>query len=239
MISKPLATAALAAATLALTAGTTQAALTDPGRLGAGEPGFIGILQNTFGGTFSRSGADYTSDVGVTAVRVADDGADSSIPAGTYLAELVASYSDNEQEFGILESGEFMMVAKANSFGMLDETAVTFSATEATTLVARDGGESGLHTSEPTLNPGGKDQLITFRIEEEDGDESLLLFWEDLSDVPGVSKGRTKADYNDLVVQLSSVDTAAAVIPLPASAMGGILLVGGAGALGLFRKLRK
>ncbi|MEM8873030.1 MAG: hypothetical protein AAGD32_02120 [Planctomycetota bacterium] len=228
----------LAASVFALTGTAASAATTETGALGAGEPGFIGILEATFGGTFSRSGADYVSG-SVTAFRVADDGSDSSIGAGLYTAELVASYSDNIQEFGILTDTGFQMLDMTDQFGMLNSAPVVFNAESATTLVARDGGESGLHTSDPALNPGGRVQLITFLIEEEDGDESLLLFWEDLSEQPGIGKNRTKADFNDLVVRLSSVDSASAVVPIPASALGGLLILGGVGALGVVRKLRK
>ena len=59
------------------------------------------------------------------------------------------------------------------------------------------------------------------------GADRWLMFWEDVDVTPHIAKHRSSADFNDLVVEVTSHSQAVSVPLLPASYMGIATLLSG------------
>ncbi|MEM6560447.1 MAG: hypothetical protein AAF656_02510 [Planctomycetota bacterium] len=213
----------------------------------AGEDSVNDILGHLYGGTFEAVEQGYSN--GSTSVTYVDDSIGLNLSAHGFAGvnvEPVAKFSNNQQFTGYFDgAGDLQVMFETTGFAyeveqdcpwnlcldqmnMLDDMLV----------VGRDGGEGGLQSQRPGDNADNRDHVLTFRVD--DGDESTLpsfiMFWEDITMNPSITKGRSHSDYNDLVLRISASDDCVAAAPLPAGALAGIAAFG---ALGIARRFKK
>lgn len=242
--------AALALAAVAIIAGPATDAGAANSRIGASiggsEPSHQQILENLYGGSFTRSGDDFSNGQ-VDVQRLGDDGAGAGreqiFQPEFVSARAVASFARNSKTFGTVdESGRFQALLSthrnaAESAGPVDLRGAGLS----NTLLALQSGGSTF-TSDRTLNPNGADQLVSYTVKTRNGantasssPDGFLLFWEDSA------SDASDYDYNDLVVQVNAADPGSAnvLIPLPAAAWSGLMLMGAVGAAAGIKRIRR
>lgn len=171
------------------------------------------VLERQFGGEFKQDGVDFVN--GSTTVTRIDDGVDQRW-TGTFAVQLVGRFSGYTQELGVDRNGAFQSLVKAEGLG--------FDPAPEKKIVTLDhdafmrAGDSGTHSSVPDDNPDGRDHLITYKFTDDSHAPVWLLFWEDLSVGPQITKGRSSSDFNDLVVLVQAASDAAPppiAVPLP------------------------
>jgi hypothetical protein len=214
------ATAALAAGAVSTTSFAASTAIGSPA---AGELSHAQILDGIYGGGFSASGNDFSNGA-ITASRV-DDAADQTFNFESFSASAKAVFAGFSQSFGIVQDGTFTNLFDVSG----KKTGVSGSVADVNPggdfLFAR-GGDGALVTSDPTLNPGDFDGMITYEISglEDIEGSVLLLFFED------ILNAGSDFDYNDMVVEVvgsgSSQDNQPLPIPTPAAGGAGLLLLG-------------
>ncbi len=241
----------LSIATLALGALAGSAMASNTPISNSGEEHLLNILQ-TYYGNFG-GGADINDAVLTSATfslrRVADSG-------GTGPLYLHApSASDNDQ---VWHDGQVSVSAQARfagfhqRFGYIlgnggsptQDAAVSGSGYGATfggpvnwTIGGSDafrwsrGGDGQLWTSRESDNGNGEDHMVTWQITDlsnPSGPNRWVLAWEDLP------LGGSDRDYNDLVVEVSTV-----AVPTPTAALAGLGTLGLAGIGSMVRRRRQ
>ena len=238
-ISTWIKTAALSAAFATFTATSAHAGLTTVKAPRVGEMGIEQILENTYGGNFNASGANW-SNGSITATRI-DDSVDQEWSAGTYDLHTVAKFSGYTQTLGVMSHSDNTIhnLFSSTGFGLGGTGSINNVVMGDTFCFSRDG-DSGLDMSEDNENSDGRDHMVTFKIDGLSNDPTYLLFFEDMNLTGSTWGNRSYADFNDLVVQLDRVtpnNPAAAPLP-PAVLTGGLLLAGNFIAAGV-RKMKK
>ncbi|MEM8873029.1 MAG: VPLPA-CTERM sorting domain-containing protein [Planctomycetota bacterium] len=236
--------------TAALLAAVASAALAPAALAGlepppAGEHGVTQILAHLYGGSFNAIEQGYSN--GSTTARYVDDEIGLNLSAAGFAGvnvEAVAKFSNNQQYSGYFDgNGELQIMFETTGYGYEVEQDCPWIVChgEADLLdnmlvVGRDGGEGGQHSQRPADNADNRDHVITFEIDDGSDLPTFIMFWEDITINESITKGRSKNDFNDLVLRLSNAEDCVAAVPLPASAFAGIA---GFTVLGLARRLKK
>ena len=182
--------------------------------------GFTSVIPNHFGQPGPDEIIAHVYPSTITATRLPDNGNDTALTGQRFVATAVARFSDYTQSYGVMRGGSFIDV--------LDVSGKNYHVTGTGKLKVNSGesfartGNSGTDSSTPSANADGRDHVVTYRITGANPDPQYLQFWEDLNDSPALSKGRTKSDFNDLVVQLEpSVGSVGESVPLPPALLSG------------------
>jgi hypothetical protein len=208
----------------------------------ANEASQMDILSHAYGVTFHVVGDDYYAGA-VTAKRVDDnmsftgpmalssghigDATDQSWCAGNFHAKTLAAFSYNTQQLGCIDGSGYHSLFDVTGYGY-DATGETTHNMNGATFDFARSGNSGTQSSLKSMNSDGRDHLVTFEIEGLAGQTCpvWVMFWEDLDLTSNLPLKRSWADYNDLVVEISKSDSAAAV-PLPPATWGGFVTMAG------------
>lgn len=185
------------------------------------------IFQNLYGGNWSASGLDFTSDTGITATRVSDDNDQLIAPNVFNSVNAEAVFAGLSHSFGYFEGvagGSFTELFNVSGDGYAVSGSASNVDLSAGLFRWAISSPGGTYTSQDSDNAGGNDHFITYVLSGTGIPAgTMLLFMEDLTNPPA------DWDYNDLVVRVTVVPTPAAVAP-------GMLLLG---ALGLARRRRQ
>jgi len=188
-----------------------------------GQPEPKDIISHIYNDSVTSAGANFNGS-SITATRL-DDSAPSPLVGQTFVANAVAKFSANTQIYGVLNGTSFTPAFTA--------TGIDYNVTGSGTISVHSGesfgraGNTPTDSSVPSQNPDGRDHAITYRISGANPDPQYLQFWEDLSTTQDLSKGRTKSDFNDLVVQLEpTVGSGGNSVPLPQAAASGAMMLG-------------
>lgn len=232
----------VAAAALACPASDADAANSPIGpSIGSGELSQQQILENLYGGSFTRSGDDFSNGQ-VDVERVSDEGGAEQIFQSEFgSARAVASFARNSQTFGTInDEGRFLPLFRThrNTLDGAGPVDLRGSGLSNTILALQSGGAT--YAADPTLNPGGADQLVSYAVKSRGASpasspDAFLLFWED------TASASSDYDYNDLVVEVSAAggDPANVLIPLPAAAWSGLMVMAGVGIAAGIRRMRR
>lgn len=178
------------------------------------------VLSNSYGGTFSSSGLDFTNGT-LTATRL-DDSTDQYLPTSISSIKTLATFADLSQGLGY---GDINSPTK-----LFSVTGSGYSATgssgaldlPANTAAIRTGGGSN-QSSVDSQNKDGKDHLVTYLLTGASvTSPTYVMFWEDKT----VGE-KSDFDFNDLAVEIKGRNATA--VPLPAAVWSGLVtLAGGA-----------
>lgn len=165
---------------------------------------FAPILEHAYGGTFQKSGLNYTNGT-VTATRIPDN-QDEIYPqsASIISARALAALSTVAETFG------FFPGTSGGSFDALfDVVGKNYNVTGQSGPVTMSGpyrlgrtGNGNTFSSQTADNPDGRDHLITYEITglpgQQAGTRTFVLFWED------TLSSFSDFDYNDMVIELTT-----------------------------------
>jgi hypothetical protein len=214
------------------------------------EAGQAGILDHTYGGSFTLlgDGVDF-SNGSLTAVRVSDflpvtgtadspgaNGTDQLWNASSYQANVVGSFASVQSSpFGYIPGttgGSFVPLFTITGSGYNAVGSGSFSPSGIFRIAAVNelGQLRPTLSSSPTDNLDGKDHVVTYEIDGLGGtDKTWLAFFDDY----GNTGGNPDFDYQDLVIQLKTAPAGTSSVPEPAS----FLVIGGT-AIILTRRVR-
>lgn len=207
-------------------------ASSDPRELTHGQ-----ILEHLYGGSFLRSGTDF-SNGSVDAKRIDDRMGAEQIFRGELLAiKAVAAFSRNTQTLGTVEGDGFRPLLTPTGIGLNASGTVTLTGADLSETIFALQSDGKVV---PSTETGGGDPLMTYVVTgQEDPRKTFLMFWED------AKAPYADFDYNDLVVELGSAggdSTGSAavnvIIPLPAAVWSGLSVIGALAALAGLRRLR-
>jgi len=182
------------------------------------------VFSNLYGGTFEQVGLDFTN--GAKTARRVDDETDQTW-SGDFDVSIVGRFSGYTQSLAALTGGQFQHLVAAGGIGFAaapNEVSVTMNAEPFVRY-----GDSGTHSSVNVQNEDERDHMVTFEVDSGSAARTWVLFWEDLDMGPGVTKGRSISDFNDLVVKLRTADVTNAppiAVPLPPAFFVGLATLG-------------
>lgn len=208
----------------------------------AGEANHEQVLEHRFGGDFRQEGNDFTNG-SVTVTRV-DDSADRSFSGNIKRAQVIGAFARKQQSFGVYDSqGNYTELVSVTGRGFdVSGSAESMGAALAAASTADAGSGGGQVTfgraggkpdfaSDPTMNQGGRDHLVTYSVSGSGVDGgTMLLFWED------ATGRRADFDFNDLVVEITAEPL---LIPLPAAAWSGLSGLAALGLMAGYRRVRR
>ncbi|MFW6059470.1 MAG: DUF4114 domain-containing protein [Phycisphaeraceae bacterium] len=211
---------------MVLGSGQLEAASTTVGAPYPGEDNHRQILDSLYGGSFTASGSDFSNGT-VQALRVDDEADQLWSLSDPINASVRAVFAGLDQSFGYIPGDD----GSTDDFvELFDASGTEYSVSgSASNVDLGDGdirwarkGSNGIASSRNTDNLDDKDHLITYSITglPDVSEPVYLLLFEDLFGNTGADN-----DYNDLVVEISSVAHA----PTPAAAGAGLMLLGVAG----------
>ena len=212
-----------------LGAGTAQAGFTsiNPPNYGkGGEATQAEILSNSYGGTFTANGVNYTNGT-LTATRL-DDTTDQTFTFDLKSSKALATFASFKQGFGYNSTELFAVggddFAVTGSTGAVDmPSSYSFSRF----------GTGFAQSSNNASNLDGKDHLVTYLLTGQGvTDTTYVLFWEDKT-----SQQKSDFDFNDLVVEVKAGSPV--VVPLPAAAWSGLATLAGGAILTGYRKAHR
>lgn len=204
------------------------------------------ILGHTYGGTFAASGGVNFTNGAVTAQRLDDGGggpgamtnlsastgggvstADQCWGDGVLSARAIARFAGSDQIFGIVDGdagGSFERLFDVTGWG----TNVTGSADNVDLSgqnfrFARAGRGDATFTSSDADNFFGADQMVSYHVTGPNGLSKYVLFFEDVG-----AHLDSDWDFNDMVIEVTSL-SAPSAIPLPPAVWSGlaVLITGG------------
>jgi len=192
------------------------------------------ILSNSYGGTFTANGLNFTNGT-LTATRV-NDNADQVFSGDLTSSKALATFAQYKQGFGY---GPSASPTKLFDVGG-DDFTVTGS-TGAVDLPSKfsfdripPAGSNGYTVS--SLNADNKDKVDHLTTYELTGagitEKTYVLFWEDK-----LARQHSDFDFNDLAVEIKGVN--AVVVPLPAAAWSGLVTLAGGAIVAGYRKARR
>ena len=188
-----------------------------------GEPGPQQIISHVYQEPVTPSGRNFVGST-ITATQLDDSLSNQALLGQQFNATAVARFSGNTQSYGVLNGGSFTLVFTANGNG--------YNVTGNGPIEVNNGesfgrtGNSGTDSAIASLNADGRVHVITYAISGAQPGPQYLQFWEDLNASPGLTKRRSKSDFNDLVVQLvPGSGSGGNVVPLPPAALSGAMLI--------------
>lgn len=197
------------------------------------------ILENVYGGNFTKNGVDYTNG-SVTAARI-DDSMDNNNILGLVDGDpgeasdrvwhdgftdafAKVRFARDSQSFGYFEGtsgGSFQKLFDVSGQGYAVSGGTMLADLKGKTFRwGRDRGRGGTHSSRPDENPDDLDHMVSYKInglQNTRGYTVWLLFWEDLNFNPEPNALTSDRDINDLAIELRA-------IPEPTTA--GLMLAG-------------
>lgn len=221
------------------TAISARAGMTAIGARPASELSHEQILERHYGLSFHRNGDDFYSgqvsakrlddwmgNIGVQCLGLGECGiaADQKF-SGSFTVSAVAKFSGNSQNLSLAdELGRQTSLMDVEGYGFdINHVSTTVNVKETFEFIR--GGDSGRHSSVNGKNTDGRDHLMTYVIEGLESGPVFMLFWEDLTYDSGMmSRKRTFADYNDLVLEVRG---AVHPVPLPHAAYVGLAMLSG------------
>ncbi len=227
-----------------LTAGQAKAGYTTinaPNYGKGGEASQAEILSNSYGGTFTANGLNFTNG-STTAIRINDDN-DQVWNLHILSTKTLATFASLKQGLGITDGKSFEQLFNVSGKGFAATGGTGEVDTPKSYEFVRNGGSSTAFSSKDADNNDGKDHMVTYLLVNNDirpaskvqgGEHELtfVTFWEDLSKAK-----HSDFDFNDLAVEIKA--SCPVVVPLPAAAWSGLMtLAGGAVAAG-YRKARR
>jgi hypothetical protein len=223
----------LAALGLSVLAASAQAGFTTigpPNYGNGGEATQAEILSNSYGGTFSSSGLDFTNGT-LTATRL-DDSTDTSAPTGITSIKTLATFARYSQGLGYGDVNSPTQLFNVTGDG--------FAATGTSGAVDLPAGTSFVRTgdgfnqsSKDSENKDGQDHLVTYLLTGSGvTGTTYVLFWEDKT-----TQQHSDFDFNDLAVEVKVGSPV--VVPLPAAAWSGLATLLGGGLIAGYRKARR
>jgi hypothetical protein len=228
---------------IALGAGPASAGLTTVRSPINGEHSHEQILENVYGGDFVLTSSGFTNgtitvtraddpDPSSDAFSLASTASDDATIGDSFSARAVAKFSGYTQSFGVEGGGGFANLFDVSGFGYNVTGGISGTSLSGPWNFARSG-ETGTHASVVGLNEDLRDHLISYEISGLDTTQNTwLLFWEDLTLTAGLSKERSTADFNDLVVEVRSGEINGPVaVPLPPALIPGLAMLAGLGGL--------
>jgi len=233
---KLLGAAALGLSVLA--ASNAQAGFTtiNPPNYGkGGEATQAEILSNSYGGSFTSNGLNFTNGT-LTATRI-DDNNDQFFSGDLTSSKALATFADFKQGFGYgpTASPTTLFNVGGDEFSVTGSTgAVDLPAKYSFVRTPGTGANSGTVVSSTDLaNKDGKDHLVTYLLTGAGiTEKTYVLFWEDK-----LASKRSDFDFNDLAVEVKGVN--AVVVPLPAAAWSGLVTLAGGALVAGYRKARR
>lgn len=239
----------LSATVLAASCTTAMAGFTDVRKVPTFEHSQERVFEQLYGGDFTRIGTDFFN--GGISIRRVDDGmthtpsmsmakgtigdtTDETWAGAKVTIKPLGRWSGNSQSLSINDGGKVSKLFDVSGYGYsINDVSVTRDLFGKNIEFIREG-DSGRHSSITANNADGRDHMITYEVLGLSGkDKVWVMMWEDLNLSPLLTKGRTSADYNDLIVEMR-----ATAVPLPAAVWAGLAVVGGATVLRKrFRKI--
>ena len=201
------------------------------------EMGHAQILSGVYGGSFSQSGANFSSGT-MTATRIEDSsstsaimdlitgngGSDQCFTNGVISARAIARFAGSEQTLGALQGqigGSFQELFTVSGTGLNVSGGIDgLDLCGKTVRFARGAGASEMYTTLDTENYASADMVVSYHLTG-GGIDKWVLFFEDA----GVNYN-SDFDFNDLVVEITA---SPAAVPLPPAAWTGLatLVAGG------------
>lgn len=182
------------------------------------------IFSVLYGNAFTNAGLDFSNNT-VTATRLSDES--DQFWTGDFAVRIVARFSGYTQTIGSLSRGKYqdLLTAQGIRFDQ-DPQEVSVSLDQGVWVRS---GDSGTHSSATEFNEDNRDHMITYKIEGTGHSPVWAMFWEDIDIDDSITKGRSKSDFNDLVVVVRSIDLDAGApiaVPLPPALGVGIATLG-------------
>lgn len=232
------------AAVLGALSSVSFAGFTNVGKVPAAEHSQERMLEQFYGGDFTRIGADFFN--GSISVRRVDDGmtvnpamslargtigdtTDESFDGANLTIRPMARFSGNSQSLSISDGSTTHKLFDVTGYGYdINSTQWSGELFGKTIEFIREG-DSGVQSSITGKNSDGRDHMITYEVLGLKGKgKTWLMLFEDLNLTPGLAKGRTSSDFNDLAFEVR-----ATAVPLPAAVWAGGAIIG---AVTLMRK---
>ena len=232
----------IGALAICMVAGTAAAAtyttiIAPPGT----EATHLQIMKDIYGGTWVASGLDFSNGT-VSAMRIKDfygttpidiftggtGNMDQVWQDGSVTITAEARFAGYSQKFGYFKGssgGSYMNLFDVTGSGYNPGGSVTgldMSAAIMPSTTWRWGrsGDGGDFSSLAADNSSSTDRMVTYKITGLAGTETTwLLFWEDKTDM----------DYNDLVVEVTTVGGGVDPVPEPLTMISAFLAIGGLG----------
>jgi hypothetical protein len=205
----------------------------------ATELGHAAILSQTYGGTFSAAGLNFSSGNGYTALRLDDDGSAGDECWGNAFvsARAIARFAGWEQTLGVIDGDSgpatFHELFTVSGTGLNVAGSVTdLDLCGKTVRFARGGGGEML-SSLALDNVLAVDQMVSYKLLGSGGAQRYLLFFEDV----GAAYGDSDRDFNDLVVELT-VRPGVNAVPLPPAAWSALAVLLAGGVVGSRKRIR-
>jgi len=193
-----------------------------------GEASQAEILSNTYGGSFTANGLDFTNG-SITATRI-DDSKDQTFKGDITSSRALARFALYGQGFayGDVSSPTQLFTVGGNNFTVTGSTgAVDLPASYSFVRTGQGGNKS----SSNAANSDGQDHLVTYLLTGSGvTGPTYVLFWEDLN------KNKSDFDFNDLAVEVKA--TSPIIVPLPAAAWSGLVTLAGGALVAGYRKRR-
>jgi hypothetical protein len=182
------------------------------------------IFSVLYGQPFTSTGLDFTGTT-LTARRVSDE--QDQLWTGDFAVRVAARFSGYTQTIGSLSRGKYQDLLTAE--GLRFDQSANESTVSLDQGVWVRTGDSGTHSSATEFNEDDRDHMITYKMEGNGASPVWVMFWEDIDIDDTITKGRSKSDFNDLVVVVRSAELDGGTpiaVPLPPALGVGLATLG-------------